>query len=152
MKRPKRPAPRKAARRGRKPIMRHDREGVKPRPKRAARRGSPRKPASELKRQYLDAFRREFPTTLKVLKAYPSGKDDFKPHDRSHSAARLAHTFAVENAVQVHARPPYAAKGRRDRRNKADELFARGGSRLLLAASRNARGCSATFEIAIENG
>jgi uncharacterized damage-inducible protein DinB len=98
----KRPAPRKA-KPGRTPIVRHDRSGVKPRPKSAAERGSPRKPPSGLKQQYLDAFRREFPTTLKVLKAYPPGKDDFKPHDRSHSAARLAHTFAVENAGALKA-------------------------------------------------
>ena len=85
-----------------KPIMRHDREGVKRRPKRSA--GKRRTPTpSSRKQQYLDAFRREFSTTLKVLRSYPPGMDDFKPHDRSHSAARLAHTFAVENAGALKA-------------------------------------------------
>jgi len=98
----KRSATRKAGKPRRKPIMRHDREGVKAHPKGPAGKRSAKTPPS-LKQQYLDAFRREFPTTLKVLKAYPPGKDDFKPHDRSHSAARLAHTFAVENAGALKA-------------------------------------------------
>lgn len=81
--------------------MRHDREGVKGRPKRAAGKRRTGTPSS--RKQYLDAFRREFSTTVKVLNAYPAGRDDFKPHDRSHSAARLAHTFAVENAGALKA-------------------------------------------------
>jgi hypothetical protein len=33
------------------------------------------------------------------MKAYPPGKDDFKPHERSDPAVRLDHTFSMENAV-----------------------------------------------------
>ena len=58
---------------------------------------------SALKRQYLDAYQREFPTTLKVMQAYPPGKDDFKPHERSSSAVRLAHTFTIENGGAMQA-------------------------------------------------
>ena len=52
---------------------------------------------------------------------------------------------------QVHALPPYAAKGQRSRRNTGDWIFARGGSRLLLAAARSPKGCAATFDIALRD-
>ena len=106
MKKTKRPATRKAAARTsgkkRKPIMRHGRDGVRAGSKRAKPAAKPaarRSPASEFKRQYLEFFSREFPTTLRVMKAYPSGKDDFKPHERSFAASRLVHTFSMENGV-----------------------------------------------------
>lgn len=51
--------------------------------------------ASE-KEQFLAVWEREFPTTLKVLKAYPAGQADFRPHERSRSARELAWTFVVE--------------------------------------------------------
>ena len=77
--------------------MRHGRETARKPAKRASRASQERMPPSALKRQYLDAFKREFPTTLKAMKAYPAGKDDFKPHERSSSAVRLVHTFTIEN-------------------------------------------------------
>src|SRR6185369_757012 len=46
---------------------------------------------------------REFPTTLKVMKAHPSGHDEFKPHERSSSALRLAYTFMMENGAAIKA-------------------------------------------------
>jgi uncharacterized damage-inducible protein DinB len=49
----------------------------------------------------LASLEREFATTLKVLKAYPAGKPDFKPHERSKSAKDLAWTFVVEQEVGV---------------------------------------------------
>jgi hypothetical protein len=52
---------------------------------------------------------------------------------------------------QVHSRPPYAAKGRRNRRNSGDGIFARGGSQLLLAPVRSGQGYTATFEVAVQN-
>ncbi len=103
MKKTKRPAARKAAAKKRKPVMRHGRESMKARSKRAAKPGAAKKGASGLKRQYLDIFAKEFPTTLKVMKAYPSGQDDFKPHERSYSASRLVHSFAQENGLVVMA-------------------------------------------------
>ena len=33
------------------------------------------------KDQFLSTMAREFPTTLKVLKAFPTGKAELKPHD-----------------------------------------------------------------------
>ncbi len=42
---------------------------------------------------FLHTWEREFPITLKVLKAFPPGKGDFKPHERSQSARQLAWIF-----------------------------------------------------------
>src|SRR5438132_11205433 len=48
------------------------------------------------KQQFLDAWGRECPTTLKLLKAYPAAKADLKPHERCRSAKELAWTFVLE--------------------------------------------------------
>jgi uncharacterized damage-inducible protein DinB len=97
MKKTKRPAARKAAGKKAKPVMRQGRKATKAHSKRAAKPAAAKTRASGLKRQYLDIFAKEFPTTLKLLKAYPPGQDDFKPHERSGSATRLAHAFTAEN-------------------------------------------------------
>lgn len=103
MKKRSSPAARKAGKPGRKPILRPSREGVKGRSRRRAPPGASRKPPAGAKRQYLDLYTKEFPITLKVLKAYPSKKEDFKPHDRSGSAIKLVHTFIMQNAVVADA-------------------------------------------------
>lgn len=51
------------------------------------------------KEQFLGTWEKEFPTTLKVLRAYPGAKQDLKPHERSKSAKELAWTFVVEEQV-----------------------------------------------------
>ena len=51
------------------------------------------------KEQFIGVWEREFPTTVKVLKAYPAAKSDFKPHERSKTATELAWNFVVEEAV-----------------------------------------------------
>ena len=48
------------------------------------------------KDQFLTVFEKEFPTTLKVLKAYPATQPDFKPHEKSRSAKELAWVFVIE--------------------------------------------------------
>ena len=48
---------------------------------------------------FVDLWEREFPTTLKVLRAYPADKAEFKPHERSMSAKQLAWTFVTEEQV-----------------------------------------------------
>jgi uncharacterized damage-inducible protein DinB len=55
--------------------------------------------AEGMKQQYLDMFKNESKTTLKIMKCYPSDKPDFKPADRSSSALALMWTFAVEQSV-----------------------------------------------------
>lgn len=51
--------------------------------------------ASE-KDQFIQTWEREFQTTLKVLKAYPSDKLDLKPAEKSKSARDLLFVFAGE--------------------------------------------------------
>ena len=103
MKKTKRPAARMVAGKKSKPAARRARASVKARPKRAAKPGAARTGAGDLKRQYVAMFAKEFPITLKLMKAYPPGQDDFKPHERSTPASRLAHTFSMHNGIAVKA-------------------------------------------------
>jgi len=48
------------------------------------------------KQAFLDAWTREAATTLKVLRAYPEGSTDLKPHPTCRSAKDLAWTFVFE--------------------------------------------------------
>ena len=61
------------------------------------------------KDQFVQAFGRECQTTLKLLKAYPATKGDFKPHEKSRSAKELGWTFVMEQGVA-----DMALKGRVD--------------------------------------
>src|SRR3954463_4987558 len=51
------------------------------------------------KQMFLDTFVPEHATTLKVLRAFPGDKGDFKPHERSQSALMLANTFVIEQML-----------------------------------------------------
>ena len=51
------------------------------------------------KQQFLDAFTQEHATTMKVLRAFPASKGDFRPHPVSNSARDLAWTFALEQGL-----------------------------------------------------
>ena len=51
------------------------------------------------KDMFLQTFERECQTTLKLLKAYPPGKGDYKPHEKSRSAKELAWTFVMEQGI-----------------------------------------------------
>lgn len=52
---------------------------------------------------------------------------------------------------RVHALPPYAERGERDRRNAADGIFRRGGDQLMLAVEeRSGGGYRATFDIGLQ--
>lgn len=51
---------------------------------------------------------------------------------------------------QVHARPPYAAKGRRDTRNEGDQFFKGGGDQLVLALAPRGDGFNSTFSIGLD--
>lgn len=48
------------------------------------------------KEQFLGVWEKEYPTTVKVLRAYPGAKADMKPHQRARSAKELAWTFAFD--------------------------------------------------------
>jgi len=51
---------------------------------------------------------------------------------------------------RVHAQPPYAQKGRRNRRNDRDGIFRRGGDRLMLDLTEDGGGYAGTFDIGLE--
>ncbi len=51
------------------------------------------------KEQFLNVWEKEFPTTLKVLRAYPPAKLDLKPSEKSKSAKELAWNFVVEEKI-----------------------------------------------------
>lgn len=55
--------------------------------------------AAAARKQFLDALRREHATTLKVLRAFPADKSDFKPHETSNRARDLAFTFVLEQRL-----------------------------------------------------
>ena len=48
------------------------------------------------KDNFLRNWDREFQTTIKVLKAYPLERQDYKPHEKSKSAKDLSWIFAAE--------------------------------------------------------
>lgn len=48
------------------------------------------------KEDLLKLFKKEFATTLKVIKAFPADKLDFTPHERSQTARRIISTFVFE--------------------------------------------------------
>lgn len=51
------------------------------------------------KEMYLLSWAREVQITAKVLKAFPSDKLDYKPHEKSRSARELAWVFVQEEAI-----------------------------------------------------
>jgi uncharacterized damage-inducible protein DinB len=51
------------------------------------------------KEMFLATRQKEHATTVKVLKAFPGDKFDFKPHERSRDAASLAWGFAGEELL-----------------------------------------------------
>ena len=48
------------------------------------------------KQDLLNIFRKEFATTLKVIRAFPENKLDFTPHERSSKAKSIMATFIFE--------------------------------------------------------
>ena len=51
------------------------------------------------KEMFLQTWQQEFQTTMKVLKAYPSNRLDYRPHEKSRSARELAWIFAGEQGI-----------------------------------------------------
>jgi len=50
---------------------------------------------------FVDAYPREHATTRKVLHAFPREHSEFRPHERSSTARKLAWMFAVEEAMML---------------------------------------------------
>lgn len=55
------------------------------------------------KQHLLDALEREHATTMRVLRAYPDDKSDFKPHPKSPSARELAWVIAMGHGLSARA-------------------------------------------------
>ena len=55
------------------------------------------------KRVFLDTYAREHATTLRVLRAFPAGQSDFRPHPRSQSVSELAYTLLFEQELKRRA-------------------------------------------------
>jgi len=72
-------------------------------PKKAARKPATRaqRAAPSAKKQFLDVYKKEHATTLKVLNAFPPSQASYKPHERSNSALKLAWTFVAENNMAL---------------------------------------------------
>jgi uncharacterized damage-inducible protein DinB len=51
------------------------------------------------KDMFLQTFEREVQTTLKLLRAFPADRGDYKPHEKSNSAKQLAWTFVAEQGM-----------------------------------------------------
>ncbi len=51
--------------------------------------------------QFIQNWEREFQTTLKVLKAYPAGKSDLKPHAKCPTALELTWRMVTEEPIFV---------------------------------------------------
>jgi len=51
------------------------------------------------KEMFIQTHEREVQTTLKLLRAFPPTRADFKPHEKSNSAMALAWTFAAEQKM-----------------------------------------------------
>jgi len=60
-------------------------------------------PVLSERQMFLQSFQRECDTTLKVLKAYPAERADYKPHEKSRSAKELAWTFVIEQGIATGA-------------------------------------------------
>jgi uncharacterized damage-inducible protein DinB len=58
---------------------------------------------SSSKQQFLDAFEREYATTLRVLRAYPEDKLDLRPAPKCKTARELAFVFAAEQGFLMQA-------------------------------------------------
>jgi uncharacterized damage-inducible protein DinB len=59
--------------------------------------------AKTAKQRLLERYEINHAKTLSVLKAFPRAKSEFKPHERSNTALRLAWTFVVEERLLLKA-------------------------------------------------
>lgn len=51
--------------------------------------------------RFLEVYQQEHARTMKVLRAYPADQAEFKPHERSNTALRLAATFFIEGKLML---------------------------------------------------
>lgn len=58
---------------------------------------------SSPKQQFLDTLEKEHERTMRVLRAYPEGKEDFKPHPKNRSALDVAWVLLQEQSLMMKA-------------------------------------------------
>ena len=61
------------------------------------------RPKHSGKQVFLYTYAREHATTLRVLRAFPPGTSDFRPHERSQSVSELAYTLLFEQELKRRA-------------------------------------------------
>ena len=75
---------------------------------------------------------------------------------RTNSASQRSYEFTsqlyCDNSLtdQVHAQPPYAAKGERTLKNDQDGIFRDSGQQLMLQLTQDAQGYVGTFDIGLQ--
>ncbi len=75
---------------------------------------------------------------------------------RTNSASQRGYEFTSQLYFddsltdQIHAQPPYAAKGQRTLKNDQDGIFRGGGEQLKLQLTKNAQGYVGTFNIGLQ--
>jgi len=60
-------------------------------------------PSKSAKHAFLEQYERNHANTLRVLRAFPGDKSEFRPHERSSSALKLAWTFVIEESLMLKA-------------------------------------------------
>jgi len=55
------------------------------------------------KDMFLQSFEREAAITLKLLRAFPADRAEYRPHEKSRSARELAWIFVTEQGLAAHA-------------------------------------------------
>jgi uncharacterized damage-inducible protein DinB len=60
-------------------------------------------PTKSAKHAFLEQYERNHANTLRVLHAFPGDKSEFRPHERSSSALKLAWTFVIEESLMLKA-------------------------------------------------
>lgn len=63
------------------------------------------------KQQFLDVYDREHATTMRLLRAYPAGKLDLRPHPKTKTARELAWIFVQERGLGTKVWHDEFAKG-----------------------------------------
>lgn len=59
--------------------------------------------AKSPKHAFLEKIERNHANTVRVLRAFPGDKSEFRPHERSSTALKLAWTFVVEENIMLKA-------------------------------------------------
>jgi uncharacterized damage-inducible protein DinB len=77
-----------------------------------------------LREFYLERRRAELPVFLKVLRALPADRMDYKPHERSPSAQQLVWTLTWELGTCVDVAREHRGEGRSDPAPPVEEMIA----------------------------